>query len=163
ESRAASFVRLMQGIVNAAMKRSPDALDTILRNMASAIGRLSPEMLVSLLSHAGEATSEAASVINSVVAKMSEQTIAGFIARNAQIWGSLMPPVVSLMEDLLLVGDLDAACDLGLVITAAVAPGANAERQQQAMIAVDTLISGSMMRHVITHIGKIDDQQFERL
>src|SRR5204863_6270969 len=81
------------------------------------------------------------------------------IEQNAQIWGSLMPPVVSLMEDLLLVGDLDAACDLGLVITAAVAPGANAERQQQAMIAVDTLISGSMMRHVITHIGKIDDQQ----
>src|SRR5262245_40621862 len=82
ESRAAAFVRLMQGIANAAKKANPEGLDTVLRNMASALGRLSPEMMVSLLAHAGDATSEGATIINDVVAKMSEQTIASFVARN---------------------------------------------------------------------------------
>ena len=288
ESRAAAFARLMQGIVAAAKKINPEGLDTILRNMAGALGRLSPEMMVSLLAHAGDATSDAANVINDVVARMSEQTIASFVARNVtkpdtsldrvaqafhtlvrdedqqqrllalahdeaaagpmgategfedvwnsvahklitsytdkpyvsdayarelstsraqavtidqvsddpperltawlgtvatselrklditlvmdlltiekddQLWGNLMPPVVSLMEDLMLVGDFEAATELGGIITAA-RESATQERRQHAMIAIDMLISGSMMRNMITHVAKIDEKQFERL
>src|SRR5262245_25997143 len=288
ESRATAFVRLMQGIVNAAKRSKPEALEAILRNMAGAIGRLSPEMLVSLLAHAGDATSDDANVINDVVAKMSEQTIASFVARNAgaddtsldrvaqafhtlvrdddqqqrllslarkeaaagplgatqgfeevwnnvahklmtsysdkpfvsdayarelsksrtqavtvdqvsddppdrvtawlktvattelrkldltlmtdllviekgdQLWGSLMPAVVSLLEDLFLVGDFDAANDLGTLVTGALTGDVSKERRQHAMVATDLLVSGPMMRHVTTHIAKIDDKQFER-
>ena len=31
------------------------------------------------------------------------------------------------------------------------------------MIAIDMLVAGSMMRHIVTHLATIDDAQFERV
>jgi hypothetical protein len=290
-AKAGAVVRLLQGIVKAATKASPESVDAVLRNMASAVGRLSPEMLVSLLSHTDAAKSDAAGVVDAVVTRMNEQTIAGFVARNVAAgaadssidrvaqafhtlvrddgqrqrmlalahdqaaaspfgaaegfennwnqvaerimtsysdkpfvsdsyarelstartqavtideitddppermtawlasvatselrkldmalvldllaiepddhkWSTLMPPVVSLLEDLLLVGDFEAATTLAGVVTAATAPGLPTERRQQAMIAIDMLVSGAMMHSVATHLATIDDAMFERV
>src|SRR6185503_25241 len=86
------------------------------------------------------------------------------IEKDDELWGRLMPPVVALMEDLLLVGDIDAACQLGTVITDALsASDTTPERRQHALIAIDLLVAGSMMRHLITHVATVDDKQFERL
>ena len=41
-SQGAAVIRLLQGIVNAATKADPARVDGVLRNMASAVGRLSP-------------------------------------------------------------------------------------------------------------------------
>jgi HEAT repeat protein len=43
------------------------------------------------------------------------------------------------------------------------APGAAAARRQHALIGIDVLAAGPMMRHVITHLGTIDDAQFDRV
>jgi len=77
-------------------------------------------------------------------------------------WGDLMTPLVALLDDLLLVGDFDAA----LALIAALVREANGTgtkvRRQHAITAIDLLIAGSMMRHVSTHLATIDEAQFER-
>ncbi|HWF85003.1 MAG TPA: HEAT repeat domain-containing protein, partial [Vicinamibacterales bacterium] len=78
-------------------------------------------------------------------------------------WGELIAPVVALMEDLLLVGDFDAAIELLQVLVHEAAPGGDTARRQHAMIGIDLLVAGSMMRHIVTHLGTIDDTQFERV
>jgi hypothetical protein len=287
--RADAVLRLLQGIVKAAKKAIPEEVDPVLRNMAGAVGRLSPEMMVALLSRAHDGSGGAAGVVDAVVTRMTEETIAGFIARNAtakgssldrvaqafhtlvreddqrqrlltlahdeaaaspfgstegfedvwnhvaeklltsysdepfvsdsyarelsgsrsqavtidqinddpperlsawlgtvatselrqldltllldlltleeddERWGSLMPPVVSLIEDLLLVGDFEAAVGLVSLLTATAAPQSPAGRRQRALVGIDLLIKGAMMRHLTAHLATIDDTQFERV
>ncbi len=79
-------------------------------------------------------------------------------------WGDLMKPVIGLLEDLLLVGDFDAAIEVVSVLVREVsAESPSSVRRQHAMTAIDLLIAGSMMRHVTTHLATIDDAQFERV
>jgi hypothetical protein len=85
------------------------------------------------------------------------------IEENDERWGELMSPVVSLLEDLLLVGDFDAATELlTLVVEEATSSGSKSHRQA-ATIAIDMLVAGSMLRHIVTHLATIDELQFERL
>jgi hypothetical protein len=85
------------------------------------------------------------------------------IEQDTTRWSGLMAPVVRNLEDLLLVGDFDAAIELTAALTAAAADSSPAERRQQAMIAIDMLVAGSMMRHIVTHLLSIDDPSFERV
>jgi hypothetical protein len=289
QAKAGAVVRMLQSIVKTVKKAKPDEIEGVLQNLAGAVGRLSPELMVSLLAQSETATTDAASVIGSVVTRMTEQTIAGFIARNAgaddssinrvaqafhtlvrdddhrqrmialahdqaeaspfgstegfedvwnrvaerlltsysdkpyvsntyarelsatrtqavtidQIsddppervaawlasvatselrmldlallldllgieqddhrWGTLMRPVVALLEDLMLVGDFDAAASLLSRIVEASKPGQTKERRQHALIAIDMLVSGSMMRHIVAHVATMDNEQFDRL
>jgi HEAT repeats/PBS lyase HEAT-like repeat len=289
QAKAGAVVRMLQSIVKTVRKARPEDVEGVLQNLAGAVGRLSPELMVSLLAHAETATTDAANVIGSVVTRMTEQTIAGFIARNAgaedssinrvaqafhtlvrdddqrqrmialahdqaaaspfgstegfgdvwnrvaerlltsysdkpfvsntyarelsatrtqavtidQIaddppervgawlasvatselrkldlallldllvieeddhrWATLMRPVVALLEDLMLVGDFDAAASLLSLIVEASKPGHPKERRQHALIAIDMLVSGSMMRHIAAHVGTMDNAQFDRL
>jgi hypothetical protein len=78
-------------------------------------------------------------------------------------WDELMTPVVTLLEDQLLVGDFDAARQLIAVLVQERDGSISPVRRQHAIIALDTLIAGSMMRHIATHLATIDDAQFERV
>ena len=78
-------------------------------------------------------------------------------------WKSLMLPVVRLIEDLLLVGDFDAAAQLVQVVVQETQSGKSPGRRQQALVAIDVLIQGPMMRHITTHLATIDEAQFERV
>ena len=78
-------------------------------------------------------------------------------------WGELMTPVVKLLEDQLLVGDFDAARQLIAVLVEERDDSGSPVRRQHALTALDTLIAGSMMRHVATHLATIDDAQFDRV
>jgi hypothetical protein len=78
-------------------------------------------------------------------------------------WADLMPPVVSLVEDLLMVGDFESAAALLEVLTREAGPQQSKDRRQHAMIALDGLVEGSMMRHIVSHLSTIDEAQFERV
>jgi HEAT repeat protein len=293
EAKTAAIVRLIQGVVSSVNSRQPDQLEPVLRNMASAVGQLSPEMMVSLLAHGGGASgapTSATDLIGSVVSRMTDGTIARFVARNAiaegtatdrlaqafhtlvrdgeqrerllslahddaavstplgstagfedvwshvaqrllrsysdepfisnayarelsgartdaisvehtsddppervaewlatvattelrrldlallvdllrieedhQRWAELMAPIVALIEDLLLVGDFDAADNLLDEIRVRSGPDTSKERRQSAMIAFDMLAAGPMLRHIIGHLQTIDEAQVERV
>src|SRR4029077_16032867 len=79
-------------------------------------------------------------------------------------WGELMKPVVGLLEDLLLVGDFDAAIEVvSVLVREASAEPQSRVRRQHASTAIDLLIAGSIMRHITTHLATIDEAQFERV
>jgi hypothetical protein len=78
-------------------------------------------------------------------------------------WGALMAPVAHNLEDLLLVGDFDSAIELTAVLTGAATGTSSKERRQHAMIAIDMLVAGPMMRHIVTHLLSIDEPSFERV
>jgi hypothetical protein len=287
-AKTAAVMRLLETIVEAIRKSAPERLDPALRNIAGAVGQLSPDMLMGLLSHRREGE-DAPELMNAVVSRMSDKTIAQFVARsviaessptdrlaqafqtlvreddqrqrlltlaredvaasplgstegfeevwdhiaqklltsysdesfvtdaygrelsgartqaiqveqvsddppdrlarwlstvatsalrsldltllldllrieqNEERWGELMSPVLALLGDLLLVGDFDAASQLIAVIVREAAPGGSKVRRQHAMIAIDHLIAGPMMRHIVTHLATIDDSQFEQV
>ncbi len=86
------------------------------------------------------------------------------IEERTERWSTLMRPVVALLEDLLLVGDIDAAETLlGVLVRESKAPEAAQERRQAALIALDVLVGGPMMQHIVAHLATLDSPQFERV
>ena len=285
--KTAALMRMLRGIVEVVSRQQPEQIEPVLRNMASAVGHCSPEMLLGLLGHRGD--EEGPQLMQAVVGRMTETTISRFVSRHVisgesstdrlaeafqtlvrdgeeqqrllamakgdvaasplgstegfesvwnnvaeklltsysdepfvseaygkelsgarakaievegisddpperigvwlstiattalraldltlmldlmrieqdeERWRELMKPLVGLIEDLLLVGDFDAAAELiGMLVTEAAGEGSTA-RRQIALTAIDVLIAGSMMRHVTTHLATIDEAQFERV
>ena len=78
-------------------------------------------------------------------------------------WGELMTPVVHTLEDLLLVGDFDSALGLIDVIATSASKDGTKERRQHAMIAIDMIVAGPMMQHIVIHLASVDDTQFDRI
>ena len=72
---------MLRGIVDAVSKAEPERLEPVLRNMAGAVGQLTPDTLIDLLSKRGE-TEEGPRLMNAVVSRMTDKTIAQFVARN---------------------------------------------------------------------------------
>src|SRR4051812_2246496 len=285
--RTAAMMRLLRGIVEAVSQRQPEQLEPVLKNMATAVGQCSPEMLLGLIGHKGE--DDGPPLMQAVVSRMTDTTISKFVSRHVisgdtstdrlaqafqtlvrdgeeqqrllamakgdvaasplgstegfesvwnnvaeklltsysdqpfvsdaygkelsgartravevegvsddpperisawlgtiattalraldltlmvdllrieqdeQRWRELMKPLVGLIEDLLLVGDFDAAAELIGVLVAEGGGGGSTERRQIALTAIDILIAGTMMRHVTTHLATIDEAQFERV
>jgi hypothetical protein len=287
-AKAAALMRMLRGIVDAVSKGDPERLEPVLRNMASAVGQLSPEVLMGLMTDR-DTDDDGPRLMNAVVSRMSDGTIAKFIARNVvaessptdrlaqafqtlvregeerqrllalaredvaasplgstegfeavwdqvaqklltsysdkpfvsedygrelsgarakameieQVnddppervgvwlstvatsalraldltlfldllriedddakWGELMVPMVRLLEDLLLVGDFEAAIALLDVLVREASGSGSTARRQHATTAIDLLIAGPMMRHITTHLSTIDDTQFGRV
>ena len=286
-AKTAALLRMLRSIVDAVSTADPERVEPVLRNMASAVGQLSPEMLLGLIEQ--REVDQGPPLMNAVVSRMSDGTIARFVARNVasdgtatdrlavafqslvqdeeqrprllalakddvaasplgstdgfesawnqvaeklltsysdepyvideyarelsgartqaiaveqvnddpperisawlgtvattelraldltllldllrieaddERWGGLMLPVVRLIEDLLLVGDFDAAGQLIAVIVQESGSGASQARRQRALVAIDVLIQGPMMRHITTHLATVDEAQFERV
>jgi hypothetical protein len=284
-ARTAALMRLMRGVIEAVSSRDPEQRENTLRNLATSVGQLSPEMLMGLFDQRGD-RDEGPQIMTEVVSHMSDGTVANFVARNviesnsatdrvvqafqslvpdaerrpkllsiakddveasplgstegfesvwshiaeklltsysdesyvsqtygrelsgarAQAieveqlsddprerldawrdsvdpraqraldlmlvldllrieadddrWGELLEPVKKLIEDLLLVGDFDAAIQLIDVLVREAANVPAAARRQHALTAIDGLISGPMMRHIATHLATIDEAQF---
>lgn len=85
------------------------------------------------------------------------------IEEDPERWATLMRPVVALIEDLLLVGDFDAASDLVAALVRETKPEAAQGRRQTALTAIDVLVAGAMMRHIAGHLPNIDEGPFERI
>ena len=81
------------------------------------------------------------------------------IANDKVQWSALMRPVVALIDDLMLVGDFEAAD--GLVGVLASERRSGATHREAATGAIDALVAGPMMRHVAGHLATIEDAPFE--
>jgi predicted nucleic acid-binding protein len=288
-AKTTALMRMLRGIIEVVSQNDPEQLEPVLRNMASAVGQCSPDMLLGLMGHGDD--DEGQRLVQAVVSRMTDTTIARFVSRHVisesaptdrlalafqslvrepdhqqrlltlarddvaasplgstegfesvwnhvaeklltsysdetfvsdaygrelsgartqavevehvhddpperiaawlstiattslraldltlvldllrieqdeSHWGDLMKPVVGLLEDLLLVGDFDAAIEVIAVLVgeAAGAGAASSTRRQHAITAIDLLIAGSMMRHTTTHLATIDEAQFERV
>jgi HEAT repeat protein len=76
---------------------------------------------------------------------------------------TLVGPLVAFLEDLLLVGDFDAAAQLLGPIAADARPQAPVARRTTAGRVTDGLVKGPMLHHVIAHLPTIDAAQFEQV
>jgi HEAT repeat protein len=75
----------------------------------------------------------------------------------------LMDAVVSLVEDLLLVGDIDAAGEVVALLAADLQSDRLQERRQLARDTLDRLVSAEVLQRVIAQIQVADDRQFATL
>jgi hypothetical protein len=85
------------------------------------------------------------------------------IEERTERWGALMRPVVALLNDLFLAGDIDGAETLLAALVRETQPQATPERRQTALIAIDELVAGPMMQHVVAHLATLDEAQFTRV
>ncbi len=287
-AKTAALMRMLRGIVETISNRDPERMEGALRNMATAVGGLSPEMMLGMFNQRGD-RDEGPRLMHAVVSRMTDSTVARFVAKSVisegsatdrlaeafqslvqddeqrprllalakedvaasplgetegfesvwghvaqklltsysdesyvsteygrelslartkaleveQIsddpperisawlgsvditalrsldlmvvldllrieedvnkWGELMVPVVKLLEDQLLVGDFGDALQLMDVLVKEAGGSGSTTRRQPAITAIDTLIAGSMMRHISTHLQTIDDAQFQRV
>jgi HEAT repeat protein len=286
-AKTAALMRMLRGIIDVVSKSDPERLEPVLHTMASAVGHVSPEMMLGLLNH--QPDEDGPQLMQAVVSRMTDHTIAKFVSRHViaesaptdrlalafqslvqepeqqqrmlalakedvaasplgstegfesvwnhvaeklltsysdesfvsdeygrelsssrakaieveQVsddpperisawlgtiattslraldltlvldllrieeddarWGELMKPVVGLLEDLLMVGDVDASIAvIGALVKEATGQGPTA-RRQHAITAIDVLIAGPMMRHITTHLATIEESQFERV
>ena len=289
-SRVTALIRLLSSAIEVVKHRESDHAESVIQNMATAIGRLSPDMMVGLLAERGKDQGEAATpgIVDAVVSRMPDQAIAGFVARNSlnhnvsiervaqafhtlvpdpderesllarahdeaaaspqgteegfeqhwehiaqelmtsysddafvssaysqelsdtrtraldveqtsddppervkawhatvtpselrkldvalvldllrieqddERWAGLMTPVVGLVEDLLLVGDFDAAGDLVAALTKETESASTVLRRRVIQGAIEQLIKGPMTRHITANLASVDDARVER-
>jgi hypothetical protein len=82
-AKTAALMRMLRGIIEVVSKKEPDRLEPVLRTMASAVGQCSPEMILGLLGHQGESEKDdGPRLVQAVVSRMTDQTIARFVARH---------------------------------------------------------------------------------
>jgi len=83
-AKSAAIMRMIRSFVKSVSAKQPEMLDAMLRNVASAVGQLTPELLIGLLAEdaAVHADTGEDKLMESVVSHMSEKAIAGFVSRN---------------------------------------------------------------------------------
>jgi HEAT repeat protein len=82
------------------------------------------------------------------------------IETNPDAWRQMTAPVVSHIEDLLLVGDFEGAKKLTATLSAETE---NGTRKDAAAAALDRLIEGPTMTQIIAHLRTVDDQMAAEL
>ena len=78
-ARTAAVLRMMRSVIDAISKKEPQRLEGVLRNMAAAVGQLSADVLMGLLDQHDD--DEAPKLVQAIVSRMSDGTIAKFVAR----------------------------------------------------------------------------------
>ncbi len=122
-TKTAALMRLLRGVIETVSRRAPDQTEPALRNMAAAVSRLTPEMLLTLISQPGD-REEGGGLMSAVVSHMSDGNIAQFVSRNvvaestatdrlAQAFHSLVQDVEQRPRLLALAKDDVAASPLG--------------------------------------------------
>jgi HEAT repeat protein len=102
-ARAAALLRIIRGLVEHVTRNAPDTLDSMLRNVAGATSKLTPDMMLAMLSQRDQGTGEG-EMVGQIVDRMSDRTIASFVAGNvvaergatgrlAQAFEALVPDV----------------------------------------------------------------------
>jgi hypothetical protein len=78
-------------------------------------------------------------------------------------WREMTIPIVPHIEDLLMLGDIEAAEQLVGVIVREISPSGTASRKPAASAAIQQLAGGKMMQHIVSHLQALEETQFERL
>jgi hypothetical protein len=77
-------------------------------------------------------------------------------------WGELTRVVVSEIEELALVADFERAHELATILVAETRPDGTPPRSASATSALDALVKGPMLGHIVSHVATVDDVQFGR-
>ena len=81
-SKAPALLRMLRGVVDMVAKTDPGKLEPLLKNLAAGFGTLSPELLLELLSTDTGRADAAADLVLQVASRMTDNTLAGFVARD---------------------------------------------------------------------------------
>ena len=130
-ARAAALIRLMRGIVGAVSARSPDRAEAVTRDVATALGRMSPEVLLSVLAQSRDQTAPGAAVVQSVVSRMPDGTIASFVARHSVDESAPVDRVAQAFQALVVDGGRRERL-VAMAHDAAIASGADGEGFEEA-------------------------------
>lgn len=83
--RLAALLDLMRTALETAKHRSPEAAEQTLQTMADSCGRLTPEMMLAMLGSQQSSNAGDAEIANALMARMSDQTVASFVARSVTV------------------------------------------------------------------------------
>lgn len=102
QTRAAALVRLLGGLVRAVRTRAPERVDAVMRELADAMGHLTPDMLATLSApRAGDPEADAdAPALQAVLGRMSDGAISHFVASHASGFGASIDRVVQAFQSL---------------------------------------------------------------
>ena len=78
--QAQALIRLLRLMARAVLDTDPGRLDSVMSNAASAASRLSPEVMLELLTQRYQTPQGGVDVVGQMVDRMSDQTIAQFVA-----------------------------------------------------------------------------------
>src|SRR5262249_25630700 len=86
----AAIMRMIRSFVKSVKAKQPEMLDAMLRNVGSAVGQLTPELLISLLAEdaSGQKDTGEDQVMASVVSHISRSAIAGLVCRRVMPEGT---------------------------------------------------------------------------
>ena len=87
--KTAAFLNLLRGLADYVSRTSPDKLDTLLRQMGTAAGRLSAEGMMTLLAqqHRPEPGTNTAQLVGAVVDRMPDSAVVEFVAGSVRAEG----------------------------------------------------------------------------
>jgi hypothetical protein len=80
-SKASALLRMLRGVVDLVARTDPSKLEPLLKSVAQGFGTLSPELLLELLSTEEGRADKAADLVLQVASRMTDTTLAGFVAR----------------------------------------------------------------------------------
>lgn len=86
-TKSAAVLRMLRAIINVVSARDPSLLEPALRNMATATGHLSADTLLGLLQQRGDDAPDT-QLVNAVVSRITDSTIARFVARHVAAEGT---------------------------------------------------------------------------
>lgn len=87
-AQAQALSRLLAELAHAVTALEPESLELVLRNAAAAAGRLSPDLMLELLSGRSQAPAgDALDVVGEIVDRMSDATVASFVATSVATEG----------------------------------------------------------------------------
>jgi hypothetical protein len=78
----AALLKLMRTALEAARSRSPAAAEHALQTVADSCARLTPEMMLAMLGSRLSSNADDAQMANDLMQRMSDQTVASFVARS---------------------------------------------------------------------------------
>jgi len=78
-------------------------------------------------------------------------------------WREISELVVAHVNDLLLIGDFNAAAQLVAGLTAVGVEDTQTGRRSASLVAIDRLITGQAIGHIILHLPTIDDDDFKHV
>jgi hypothetical protein len=80
--RLAALLHLMRTALEAAKNRSPEAAEQAQQTLADSCARLTPEMMLAMLGSRQSPNAADAQMANTLMERMSDQTVASFVARS---------------------------------------------------------------------------------
>jgi hypothetical protein len=81
-SKAAALIRMLRGVVDLVAKTDSSKLEPLLRNIAQGFGKLSPELLLELLSTETGRADAAADLVLRIATRMTDNSLGGFVAQS---------------------------------------------------------------------------------